>query len=90
MEDYRFILDSLLYYVIYISYHLLFMPRTKNDYVKGICVDPLLDQYEELKKRSELGIPIAYHVRMAVKEHLAREKLINIYQIHSFLTSCKI
>ena len=27
----------------------------------------------ELKKRSELGIPIAYHVRMAVKEYLEKK-----------------
>ena len=61
-----------LYYVIYISYHLLFMPRTKNDYVRYMC-QFAPDQYEELKKRSELGIPIAYHVRMAVKEYLAKK-----------------
>ena len=31
------------------------------------------DQYEELKKRSEEGIPMAYHVRIALKEYLAKK-----------------
>ena len=39
-----------LYYVIYISYHLLFMPRTKNDYIGYMCQFAPNDQeYEELK-----------------------------------------
>ena len=48
------------------------MPRIKNDYVRYMC-QFAPDQYEELKKRSELGIPIAYHVRMAVKEYLEKK-----------------
>ena len=48
------------------------MARTKNDYVRYMC-QFAPDQYEELKKRSELGMPIAYHVRMAVKEYLAKK-----------------
>ena len=48
------------------------MPRTKNEYIRYMCqFTP--DQYDGLKEKSNEGIPMAYHVRMAVKQYLAKK-----------------
>ena len=46
--------------------------RSKKDYVRYVC-NFTPDQYGKLKEKSdEEGIPIAYQVRTAVKEYLAK------------------
>ena len=45
------------------------MPRPKLDFVRYMCsFTP--KQYEKLKKASEDGIPMAYHVRLSVDNYL--------------------
>jgi len=67
-----FYLIVFLYYVIYISYHFISMPRPKTDYIRYVC-NFTIKQYENLKEKSdEEGIPIAYQVRTAINEYLER------------------
>jgi len=44
------------------------MPRPKQDYVRYMCqFRP--EQYDKLKKASEDGIPMAYHIRLAIDNY---------------------
>ena len=44
------------------------MPRPKQEYVRYMCqFRP--EQYSKLKKASEDGIPMAYHIRLALDNY---------------------
>jgi len=47
------------------------MPRPKQEYVRYMCqFRP--EQYSKLKKASEDGIPMAYHIRLAVDNYFQK------------------
>jgi len=51
-------------------HHIFFkiMPRPKQDYVRYMC-QFRQEQYDKLKKASEDGIPMAYHIRLALDNY---------------------
>jgi len=55
-------------------YHIFLksMPRQKQEYIRYMCqFRP--EQYDKLKKASEDGIPMAYHIRLAVDNYFQEQ-----------------